>query len=303
MSILDSLIAATLPIVPKPIVRVFSRRYIAGESVAEMVKAVKELNAEGALCTVDVLGEFTTDLSQCDATVEEYLRALDAIVREKLECNLSIKLTAFGLSIDPAACRRNVRRLLDAARERGIFVRFDMEDSPYTSATLELYREMQREYPAVGPVIQAYMRRTLADVRGLLADPGPQPLNVRLCKGIYREKPDVTFQDREVVRRSYANVLELLLERGAHVGIATHDEVLIYEGLRLVDRLGIARDRYEFQMLFGVIPEMRRRLISEGHRLRVYVPFGREWYGYSLRRLRENPQIAGYVLKGMLRRT
>jgi proline dehydrogenase len=300
MNLLNSAIAATLPYVPKPLVRVFSRPYIAGESIAEMVRAVKQLNAEGAMCTVDVLGEFTTDLRQCDETVAEYENAIAAIVREKLDCNVSIKLTAFGLSIDPDACRRNVRRVIQLANANGMFVRFDMEDSPYTSRTLDLLREMRREFVNVGPVLQAYMRRSADDVAALIRD--VKPLNVRLCKGIYREPPDVAFQDREEIRRSYSSLLEALIAGGVYVGIATHDQPLIDAALRIIEKARLPRDRYEFQMLYGVIPATRRRLIAAGHRLRVYVPFGREWYGYSIRRLRENPQIARYVLSALFKR-
>ncbi len=301
MNLFNSLIAASLPFVPKSICKVFSRPYIAGETIDDMVRAVRQLNAEGAMCTVDVLGEFTRDLKQCDATVAEYEQAIAAIAREKLDCNVSIKLTAFGLSIDRDACVKNVRKVLTAASKHGMFVRFDMEDSPYTTKTLDLLREMRKEFTAVGPVIQAYMRRSLADIRDL--ESTLKPLNVRLCKGIYREPPEVAFQDREVVRKSYANLLEILLTNGVYVGIATHDEVLLYDALRIIDRLHLSRDQYEFQMLYGVIPKMRKQLISEGHRLRVYVPFGKEWYGYSLRRLRENPQVARYVLKAMFQRS
>lgn len=293
------MVAASLPFVPRPIVGMVSRRYIAGETLADAVRAVKELNAEGALATVDVLGEDTKERAQAERTVAEYRRVIEAIVENALQCNISIKLTALGLLIDESFCRDNVRAILAAARPHGMFVRIDMEDSSVTTRTLDMYRAVRKEYAAVGPVLQAYMRRSLADARALLAEP---PLNVRLCKGIYNEPPRAAFKDFEVVRRSYANLLGILLRAGACVGIATHDTPLLYEGLRLVDELGLARDAYEFQMLLGVIPEMRRVLIGEGHRVRVYVPFGQNWYGYSRRRLRENPKVAGFVLKNMFAR-
>lgn len=300
MKLLNSAIAATLPLVPKPLVRVFSKKYIAGETIDDMVRAVKALNAEGAMCTVDVLGEFTTNLEQCAETVLEYERAIAAIEREKLDCNVSIKLTAFGLSIDREKCRENVQRVIAAASARGMFVRFDMEDSPYTTKTLDLLREVRNHTQNVGPVIQAYMRRSKDDVAALIRD--LTPLNVRLCKGIYREPPEVAFQDREEVRRSYSSLLETMLSSGVYVGIATHDDVLLDEALKTIAKLKLPRERYEFQMLYGVIPQRRKQLIAAGHRLRVYVPYGKEWYGYSLRRLRENPQIAMYVLKALFTR-
>lgn len=305
MSLFDRLVAASLPFVPKPVVRMFSRPYIAGEDLADMVAVVKALNQEGAMATVDVLGEDTRDRQQAAQTVAEYRRVIDAIAEQRLDCNISIKLTAFGLLIDRSVCAENLRAILGAARERGLFVRIDMEDSSVTSLTLELYLEARREFHNVGPVLQAYLRRTLADARALLKAheslAGP-PLNVRLCKGIYNESPQVAFKDREVVRRSYANLLDLFLSQGAYVGIATHDQPLLYEGLRLVDRHRLAAGQYEFQMLHGVIPETRRLLLGEGHPLRVYVPYGEHWYGYSVRRLRENPQIAGHVLRNLTSR-
>jgi proline dehydrogenase len=300
MNLLNSAIAASLPLVPKPLVRVFSKKYIAGETVADMVRAVKELNAEGAMCTVDVLGEFTTKLEQCLETVAEYELAIAAIEREKLDCNVSIKLTAFGLSIDRDQCRKNVVAVLSAAKARGMFVRFDMEDTPYTTKTLDLLRDVRSEFENVGPVIQAYLRRSRDDIDALIRD--LKPLNVRLCKGIYREPPELALQDREEIRDSYRKLLERLLSAGVYVGIATHDDVLLDHALATIARMKLPKDRYEFQMLYGVIPARRRQLIREGHRLRVYVPFGREWYGYSLRRLRENPQIAMYVLKAIFSR-
>lgn len=303
MSLFDHLVSASLPLVPKPMVRYFSRTYIAGERAEDAVREVRRLNDERAMATVDVLGEDTFDESQTRRTVEEYVRFADAIAEHSLDCNLSVKLTALGLLIDRDLCLRNLREVLDAAARRGLFVRIDMEDSSVTGKTLDVYREVRRSHAAVGPVLQAYLRRTLADVRSLLAfhEELGEPLNVRLCKGIYVEPPTVAFKDRDVVRRSYANLLDLLLSAGAYVGIATHDEPLLYEGLRLVDRLGLAPERYEFQMLHGVIPQTRRQLIAEGHRLRVYVPFGANWHGYSIRRLKENPRVAGYVARNVVR--
>jgi len=298
MSLFDRLVALSLPIVPKPVVGLISRRYIAGEHLADAVAVIRELNAEGAMATVDVLGEDILERRQALETVAESERAIEAIVEHGLDCNLSVKPTALGLKIDRTLCRDNLFRILEQAAAHDMFVRIDMEDSSTTSAILELFGEARRSHQNVGVVLQSYLRRSLSDARALLSA-GAAP-GVRLCKGIYREPPEIAFQDFEVVRRSYSNLLELLMRSGARVGIATHDPLLLYEGLRLVDELTLPREAYEFQMLLGVIPEMRRQLISEGHRLRVYVPYGRNWYGYSLRRLRENPKVAGYVLKNIL---
>lgn len=300
MNLFDRLIATTLPIVPRAIVGMISKRYIAGETLQQAIGVVRELNAEGAMATVDVLGEDTLERAQAEQTVREYEAAIDAIVEHQLDCNISIKLTALGLAIDPGLCRDNVAQILEKAARHDMFARIDMEDSGTTTRTLDLYREIRSTHENVGPVLQAYLRRSLADAHRLLEGP---PLNVRLCKGIYNEPPGVAFQDREVVRRSYSNLLELFLRSGAYVGIATHDEPLLYDGLRLVDELRLPKEAYEFQMLLGVIPETRRLLIEEGHRLRVYVPYGAHWYGYSIRRLKENPRIARHVMKNLLSRS
>lgn len=304
MSLFDRLVASSLPFVPKPVVRAVSRRYIAGPRLEDGLRVVRELNADGARATLDVLGEDVTERAQAEATVVEYERAVESIVEHGLDCNLSIKLTALGLRIDERLCTDLVDRLLDHAERHGLFVRIDMEDSSVTQATLDLYREVRSRHRNVGPVLQAYLRRTLADARSLIsfcAEIGDR-LNVRLCKGIYDEPYEVAFKDRDVIRRSYQNLLEVLLDSGAYVGIATHDELLVYEGLRLVDRLGLGAERYEFQMLLGVTSRLRRLLVEAGHPLRVYVPYGSNWYGYSIRRLKENPKIAGYVFRALFER-
>ena len=297
MSLFDRLVALSLPIVPRPVVGLISRRYIAGERLEDAVQVIRELNAEGARATVDVLGEDILERQQASETVEESERAIEAIVEHGLDCNVSVKPTALGLKIDPSLCRENLLRILEKAATHDLFVRIDMEDSSTTSAILEIYQAVRKTRKNVGVVLQACLRRSLADARALFQGGAP---SVRLCKGIYREVPSIAFQEFDVVQQSYSNLLELLLRSGAHLGIATHDPVLLYEGLRLVDELKLAREAYEFQMLLGVIPDMRRQLIAEGHPLRVYVPYGHNWYGYSLRRLRENPKVAGYVMKNLL---
>jgi proline dehydrogenase len=282
--------------VPRPIVRRVSRRYIAGDTLAEAVAAVRSLNGEGFMATLDVLGESVTERSLVEAAVRDYQAALSAIHAERLDSNISIKPTQFGLRLDFDLCLEKVRALVAQARNDGNFVRIDMEDSGCTSATLDLYRRLRGEgYDNVGVVLQAYMRRSLADVRAL-----PERANVRLCKGIYIEPPDVAFQERSLVNKNFVCLLEELVERGAYVGIATHDEDLVWEAERLIERRRLAGSAYEFQMLLGVAEPLRRIVRRSGHRLRVYVPFGAQWYAYSLRRLKENPRIAGYILAGLV---
>jgi proline dehydrogenase len=243
-----------------------------------------------------VLGEEVTEPAKAVAAVDEYVRALDAIVAERLDSNVSIKPTMFGLKIDERLCAENVERLVAAARDREIFVRIDMEDRTTTDFTLRLYRDLQARYGNVGVVLQAYMRRTLADVDALPASGA----NVRLCKGIYVEPREVAWKGYETVRAAFVAALEKLLARGVYTGIATHDEYLVAAGVELADRLRVPRERHEYQMLLGVEDELRRILVSRGHRLRVYVPYGVDWYLYSQRRLRENPAIAGHVMRAFL---
>jgi proline dehydrogenase len=297
--LLDRVIARLLPAVPKAIVRGISARYIAGTELADVVSAVRALNASGRMATVDVLGEEISSAEEAAGIRDAYLEVLTAIERERLDANLSVKLTALGLKLGYELARDNLTAVVGEAAERSNFVRVDMEDSSTTDAALRLYRELSAAgHDNLGIVLQAYLRRTLEDVAALAA---LRP-NVRLCKGIYREPSELAFQDDDEVRDGFVRVLEALLDAGCYVAIATHDELLIGESLRLVREHGLGRDGYELQVLLGVRPERVEELVAEGHRLRVYVPFGRHWYAYSLRRLQENPRIAGYIAGDTLRR-
>jgi len=269
-------------------VRRLSSRYIAGPTLDDGVRVVRRLNEKGKLATLDVLGEEVTNAADADTIVRAYHDALARIEADRLDANVSIKLSGLGLELGEEVCRENVRAVLDAAARRGIFVRIDMEDSTTTERTLRLYRELRGEGRAnVGVVVQAYLRRTLGDLQGLD--------NVRLCKGIYIESPEIAYREYEAVRANYRRCLETLVEQGAYVAIATHDEALIDHALKVVAAAGLAPDRYEFQMLLGVRPDRADRLVADGHRLRVYVPYGKDWYAYSLRRLQENPAVAGHI--------
>jgi len=292
----NELIVKTLPLVPKALVRRFASRYVAGEKLAEALEVVERLNGEGCMATLDVLGEDILDLSETEKTVVEYRHALEAIAQKKLDSNISVKLTALGLKIDPAECRRQFSRILESALQIGSFVRVDMEDSSVTEETIRIYFEARRTSERVGLVLQAYLHRSRADARRA-AD---AKANVRVCKGIYVEPPEVALQGRKEIRDNYSAMVDTLLEAGAYVGIATHDPVLVERALATIARLKLPREAYEFQMLLGVAVEMRRKLVAAGHRLRVYVPYGESWQGYSMRRLKENPAIAGYIVKGIL---
>jgi len=299
LAIFDRAIVRILPAVPRPLVQKLSGRYIAGTELKDARETVRRLNAEGKLATIDVLGEEITNEDEAAAIVRAYQDVFADIEHCGLDSNVSVKLTALGLNLDYDVCRADLRVVVEDAASRGNFVRIDMEDSSTTDDTLRLYRELREEgYDNVGVVLQAMLRRTHDDIVAL-ADLKP---SVRLCKGIYVEPPELAYQDDEEVRASYVRGLEALLDAGSYVGIATHDEWLLDEGRRLVAEGGLSRDEYEFQMLLGVRPQLGDELVREGHRLRIYVPFGRHWYAYSLRRLQENPKIAGYIAADTLGR-
>jgi proline dehydrogenase len=292
VALLDRAIVRLLPAVPRPVVQKLSERYIAGPELKDARETVRRLNAEGRMATIDVLGEEITKEEEAAAIVRTYQDVFADIERCGLDSNVSVKLTALGLKLGYDVCRANLETVVEDAASRGNFVRIDMEDSSTTDDTLRLYRELRNSgHDNVGIVLQAMLRRTLEDIRNL-ADLRP---SVRLCKGIYVEPPEVAFREFAAVRMNFVQSLEALLDAGCYVGIATHDKWLVDEGRRLVAKHGLAPEEYEFQMLLGVRPGLGDALVGEGHRLRIYVPFGRHWYAYSLRRLQENPKIAGYI--------
>ncbi len=299
MALLDRAIVSALPAVPKPIVRRISQRYIAGEHLEDACRVVKELNDAGKMATIDVLGEEITTPEEARHIAYAYDDVFRAIDEQTLDSNVSVKLTGLGLKLERDVARRNLERTVRGAAARGNFVRIDMEDSSCTDDTLVLYRELREQgLDNVGIVLQARLRRTLDDIAAL-ADLTP---NVRLCKGIYVEPLKIAYQDFDQVRGNFVRALEALLEGGSYVGIATHDEWLLQEGARLVQKHERSPDEYEFQMLLGVREQRADELVDEGHRLRIYVPYGEQWYAYSLRRLQENPKIAGYIASDTLGR-
>jgi proline dehydrogenase len=299
VTLLDRAIVRLLPAVPRPVVHMFSARYIAGTTVEDVVRPVKQLNADGKRATVDVLGEEITNEAEARAIAQSYRDVLDEIERDQLDSNVSVKLTGLGLGLSYDACRANLEAVVQQATEDHSFVRIDMEDSSTTDDTLRLYRELREAgHDNVGVVLQAYLRRTLDDIRAL-ADLRP---NVRLCKGIYVEPSSIAFTDADEIRENFVASLDALLDVNAYVGIATHDEWLIGQALQAVGERGLGRDDYELQMLLGVREERASELVAAGHRLRVYVPFGEQWYAYSLRRLQENPAMAGTIARATIGR-
>jgi len=301
LGLLNRAIASAMPLVPRPLVWRFSRRYIAGADLHDAFRTVAELNASGCKATIDVLGEDVTDPGEVQSAVDLYLEAIQGIHEESLQCGISVKLSELGLRIDLERCREATRALAASAAEQGQFVRIDMEDSSVTSVTLDVYRAMRREFDNVGIVIQSCLRRSADDIAELM-DEGAT--DVRLCKGIYIEPEEIAFVDADEIRESFNSLLEQLFEGGARrVAIATHDPLLVEHAEALISRMAVAADRYEFQMLLGVAGTLRRELVARGHPMRVYVPFGDRWYAYSMRRLRENPNIAGHVVSNLLSRS
>jgi len=297
MTLLDRVIARTLPAVPKSIVRRVANRYIAGETTDDALRVVAGLNARGFRATLDILGEHISTMDQAHRATEDYLNVLEEIARRRVDSTISIKLTQLGLKLDRQACLQMATRLVRRASELNNFVRIDMEDSSCTTDTLATYRQLRRDFSNVGVVVQAYLRRTIDDVCAL---EDLQP-NYRLCKGVYVEPQEISYHDMRVINRNYVALLERLLANGSYVGIATHDELMVWEALRIIRELNLPSTAYEFQMLLGVEEQLRDIIRAAGHNVRVYIPFGRDWYAYSVRRLRENPRLAGYVFKAMFK--
>ena len=293
---LNKLIIKTMPLVPKPVIYMFAKKYIAGPKLEDAVRVTKELMAEGGMSTIDVLGEFVETKERAIHEKEMSKNVLDAISEHNLESYLSIKPTSVGLGIDEEFAFENVSELVSKARDLGLRVRIDMENSPYTTKTLKLYKRIRDAgYDNVGFVIQAYMKRSEDDIKSLLE----YKPNVRLCKGIYVESPEIAYRDFKAVQENFKKLLRVLVEGGAYPAIATHDDDLLNDAEMYIKEKGMAREDYEFQMLLGVKDNKRAELISHGHRMRVYVPYGEDWYGYSFRRPKENPKMVNHIVKSI----
>ena len=295
MSLFNKVVILFMPLVPKFIVRQFSKRYVAGAKLKDAVDAVKRLNEKGFMATLDVLGESTTEEKRTREYVEEYLGVLQTIDEEELDCNVSLKPTQLGLLISADLCYENIRKIVEKAKELNNFVRIDMEDSSCTSATIDIYKRLREQFDNVGLVLQAYLRRTIDDLLDLTF----QKSNLRICKGIYIEPRFIAYKDPHLINENFAYLLETAFKRKAYIGIATHDEKVVWHALRIIEQLNLKKEDYEFQMLYGVDEMLGAIIVEAGHRLRIYVPFGREWYAYVMRRLKENPTIAMYVIKAL----
>lgn len=293
MSFFHILLVKTVQLMPEKVLWFFSKNYIAGKTLSSAIKVVKDLNSKGMLATIDVLGESIETKEEAIHAKEQAMEVLDAIVEHNLNANVSIKPTQFGLAIDEDFAYEQILELVKRAGELNSFIRIDMEDSPYTDATLKVYKRIFNDHMNVGVVLQAYMKRTYSDAVTLNA----MGTNYRLCKGIYIEPEAIAYKDKQAIRNNFMKTLEEMLKNGNYVGIATHDKYLIDKTYELIKKLNISKDKFEFQMLLGVRVDLRNKINNDGFKIRIYVPFGKDWYAYSLRRLQENPELAGHIVK------
>jgi proline dehydrogenase len=297
----NKFIAAILPYFPKKFVWLFSHSYISGETIDDAMHVSKDFNNKNILVTLDVLGEFIKDLDEAETNKQEYLDLIDVTFKNGITGNFSVKPTFFGLLINKEVCYRHLREIVAKAASYNGFVRIDMEDSPCTSDEIELFRRLKTEFPAnVGLVVQAYLKRTLDDLKGM-SDMNSEayPVSIRLCKGIYVEPEAISYKKYEEINKHFLEDLEFLLKNKFHVGIATHDKPLIDGAYQLLKQYNVSKHLYEFQMLYGVTPNLRDSIVSDGHKMRIYVPFGKKWFGYCTRRIKENPKMASQIIKAI----
>ena len=299
---INQLIARMLPYFPKRVVWIFSKRYIAGEYISDALAESRKLNLSGTMVTTDLLGEYVNKLEETTYYKELYMELIERFTAERIDGNFSVKPSMFGLLLDSEACFRNLHEIVEVADRCNTFIRIDMEDSGCTSVEIEIFRRLKTEFPSrVGLVVQAYMHRTIDDIKSLLDLNQPDaPVNLRLCKGIYIEAASIAYQEHQEIRDHYVEDLRFMLSNGMYVGIATHDKYLINKAYELIDQLKVPKDKYEFQMLYGVTPKLRNSILAKGHQMRVYVPYGKQWFGYSTRRLKENPAMVWHILKALV---
>jgi proline dehydrogenase len=294
---INQTIVSIVKILPKSIVHIFAKRYIAGEKLEDAIRVVKELNAKGIVATMDVLGEAVSTKDESIESKKECFEVLDAINTHKLDANLSLKPTQLGLAIDEKFCFDQLVEILERAKGYNNFVRIDMEDSPFTDSTIAMFSRLKEKYDNVGIVVQAYLKRTLDDIKKL----DKIGANYRLCKGIYVEPAEIAYKEFSKVRENYLTILKQMISDGNYVGIATHDDYLVNNAYQILKEEHLSKDKYEFQMLYGVKENLRDRINAAGHKVRIYVPFGVHWYKYSIRRLQENPQMAWHITKSIFR--
>jgi proline dehydrogenase len=297
----NKFIASILPYFPKKLIWIFSKTYISGESIEDAIRASKELNKKNMKITLDVLGEFITTPEEAELNKIEYLKLIDISYENAIDGNFSIKPTSFGLLINKEICLNHIREIVIKTASYDGFIRIDMEDSACTDLELEIFRKLKEEFPVnVGLVVQAYLRRTLNDLNEMLGmNTSNNPLNFRLCKGIYIEDETIAYKKHDEINQNFLEDLEFMFKNNIYVGIATHDKFLIKGAYSLIEKYNVPIEMYEFQMLFGVTPKLCEKIVNDGHIMRIYVPFGKQWFGYSTRRLKENPKIASHIIKAI----
>jgi proline dehydrogenase len=297
----NKFIAAILPYFPKKFIWIFSRSYISGETIEDAMHVSKDLNSKKIKVSLDVLGEFIKNLDEAEENKVEYLNLIDISNKNKIDGNFSLKPTSFGLLIDKEICYKHIREIVARAASYNSFIRIDMEDSPCTDDEIALFRSIHSEFPSnVGLVVQAYLRRTFNDLEQMIdLNSNKIPVNYRLCKGIYVESESIAFKKYEEINQHYLEDLEFMFRNKIYVGIATHDKPLIDGAYKLIQKYNVPENMFEFQMLYGVTPRLRESIVNEGHAMRVYVPFGKQWFGYSTRRLKENPKMASHIIKAI----
>ncbi len=297
----NKLVASILPLMPKNLVWIFSKRYIAGKRIEDAIRHSKNLNNEGMMVTIDLLGEFITRLDEAEQNKNEYLNIIDTFEKNNIDGNYSLKPTMFGLLIDKDICYQYIREIVKKASEYDNFVRVDMEDSQCVDMEIELFRKLKKEFPNhVGLVLQAYLRRTKGDILSMRdLNTKENPLNFRLCKGIYVELEEIAYKKYDEINEHFLEDIEIMFKEGMYTGIATHDIPLVEGAYKLIEKYKVPEENFEFQMLFGVTPSLRKSIVNKGHRMRVYVPYGEQWFAYSTRRLKENPKMANDIIKAL----
>lgn len=297
----NKMIAGILPYFPKKFIWIFSKSYISGETIEDAMRVSKDFNNKNIKVSLDVLGEFIKTLDEAEENKKDYLNLIDFSFKNGIDGNFSLKPTSFGLLIDKNICYNHIREIVAKAASYNGFIRIDMEDSPCTSDEIILFRKLKAEFPAnVGLVLQAYLKRTFKDIEDMMdLNSAEIPVSYRLCKGIYVEPAAIAFKKYEEINQHYLEDLEFILKNKVHVGIATHDKPLVEGAYKLLKKYNVPKHMYEFQMLYGVTPKLRENIVNDSHAMRVYVPFGKQWFNYSTRRLKENPKMASHIIKAI----
>ena len=303
MALFNDIIISVVKVMPERLIWIFSKRYIAGKYLSDAMRVTREFNSQGIKTTIDLLGEYLTRIERIDSYKKEYLNLIQATSGQNLVNSYSVKPSMFGLLLDEEMCYRNMHDLVSAAASKERYVRIDMEDSSCTQKEIDLYKRLHSEFPNnVGIVLQAYLKRTIPDIEDLVRLRPAGSTNIRICKGIYNEPPEIAYKKMEEINSNYLTALELMFRNDVYAAIATHDKLLIEGAIRLIKKYNISNDRCEFQMLYGVTPELRKSVVERGFNMRVYVPYGQDWFNYSTRRLKENPKMVSHIIKALFNR-